>query len=96
MSEFADLPPFPNNLPVVPLKIISLVKLLEADSMEDKKLFEASKSLGFFYLDLRNASQRHDTLLSDADRLFELAPQFFAISEEEKEKYDLTKNNGHG
>jgi isopenicillin N synthase-like dioxygenase len=96
MSPSDDLPPFPENLLEVPLRAISYSRLAAADPEEEQELFQASKELGFFYLDLRNASKREETLLSDADSLFDIAPQFFAVSHEEKEKYDLTKNNGHG
>jgi isopenicillin N synthase-like dioxygenase len=96
MSRSSEVPPFPENLLAVPLKVISYAKLLAADQNEEKKLFQASKELGFFYLDLQNASEREETLLSDVDHLFTIAPQLFAIPQEEKEKYDLTKNNAHG
>lgn len=96
MSQFNELPPFPENLLTVPLRVISYAKLAAADLDEERKVFQASKELGFFYLDLQHASKREETLLSDVDRLFDIAPRFFAIPQEEKEKYDLIKNNGHG
>jgi isopenicillin N synthase-like dioxygenase len=96
MSPSGEVPPFPENLLEVPLRVISYAKLAAADPEEEHELLLASKELGFFYLDLRNVSKREDTLLSDVDSLFDIALQFFAVSQEEKEKYDLTKNNGHG
>jgi hypothetical protein len=96
MSKSHELAPFPENLLVVPLTVISYAKLAAADPEEGRKLFQASKELGFFYLDLQHASEMEETLLSDVDSLFDMAPQFFAVPQEEKEKYDLTKNNGHG
>lgn len=96
MSTFDNIPPFPDDLPLVPLKIISFDRLAKGDLQEEEKLFEAAKGLGFFYLDLRNASEQEEQLLEDAERLFKLAPEFFNITLEEKLQYDLTKNNGHG
>ncbi|KAH8812916.1 oxidoreductase [Xylogone sp. PMI_703] len=96
MSTFDNIPPFPDNLPVVPLKVISFAKLAKGDLKEEEKLFEAAKGLGFFYLDLRNSSQKQDALLDNAEHLFKLAPEFFKVPLEEKIKYDLTKHDGHG
>jgi isopenicillin N synthase-like dioxygenase len=96
MSPLSELPPFPENLLEVPLRVISYAKLAAAAPEEEQELLLASKELGFFYLDLCNSSEKEDTLLSDVQSLFDIAPQFFNVPLEEKEKYDLTNNNGHG
>lgn len=84
-------PPFPEGVPVAPLVTISLKNLLEDPSNpEHERLFEASKNLGFFYLDMRNTTVGED-LLSEADNLFDLSKNFFDMPIEEKNKYDFAK-----
>lgn len=51
---FHDLPPFPDDVPTAPLFRLSLKRLLDHDSEEEDKLWQACRNLGFFYLDLRD------------------------------------------
>ena len=44
--------PFPNGLPMVDLKRISLAKLLDDDQEEAKRLFDICTHEGFCYVDL--------------------------------------------
>lgn len=53
-SSFANLPPFPDNVPTAPLLRISLQKLLDGDADEEERCWNACRELGFFYLDLRS------------------------------------------
>ncbi|KAK3076239.1 hypothetical protein LTS18_013538, partial [Coniosporium uncinatum] len=55
-SSFDSIPPFPTTIPTAPLLRISLSKLLSHDADEEQRLWNACRDLGFFYLDLRNAS----------------------------------------
>lgn len=86
------IPPFPDNIPVAPLVTISLRRLLESpaniNNAEHQKLFDASKNLGFFYLDMRDTPVG-EALLTEADTLFDLAMEFFNLPLEEKRKYDF-------
>jgi hypothetical protein len=52
-SPFNVIPPFPNTVPTAPLLRISLSKLLAGDKEEEGRVWDASRELGFFYLDLR-------------------------------------------
>ena len=52
---FHDIPPFPEDVPTAPLFRLSLKKLMENDSDEIDRLWQASCELGFFYVDLRGA-----------------------------------------
>lgn len=93
-SQFAGLPPFPDDVPTVPLLRISLQKLIDNDTAELSRLWEACTELGFFYLDMRDAqsqdsSLRGDDFLADCDRLFEVAKEFYQLPVEEKVKYDF-------
>ena len=60
----------------VPLLRLSLRKLQDFDAEESKRLFETSKDLGFFYLDLEGAIDGQD-LLDDVGTLFGLGEKVF-------------------
>jgi isopenicillin N synthase-like dioxygenase len=84
--SFPSLPPFPPYIPTAPLHRLSLTNL-RCSPDESSRLFSASKDLGFFYLDLRGDSLG-ETLLSQANKFFELAPKFYDLGREELSKYD--------
>ena len=63
------LPPFPSHLPTAPLVSISLSKLEAGDEAESKAFYEASKNLGFFYLQLSEDSELGQSLIKGAERL---------------------------
>lgn len=93
--DFSSLPPFPGDVPTVPLHRISLEALLAGNVQEQETLYNACKSLGFFYLDLRpsfnstSSPSTGTTLLSTSSSLFELGKQVFDLPTSEKVKYDL-------
>ncbi|KAG9585126.1 Clavaminate synthase-like protein, partial [Aureobasidium melanogenum] len=69
--NFSNLPPFPEDVPTAPLLRISLSKLNQGDPEEIGKLWKACCELGFFYLDLRGASdsrKRHAMPYASNDR----------------------------
>lgn len=81
-------PPFPDDpqFPPAKLQTTSLRKLLEEDTLEQDRVFEACKSRGFFYLDLTGC-ESGETILRDADKLARVAEQTFTLPLEEKQKY---------
>jgi len=85
-QNFANAPPFPEDVPTAPLLRISFAKLLERDPGEVHRFIRACEDLGFFYLDLSGPG---DSLLLDADRLFRVGEELFELPLEEKKKYDL-------
>ena len=95
--SFSDLPPFPDNVPTAPLLRISLKKLLDQDASEIDQVWKASRELGFYYLDLRDAistsasspSINGPALLQDVNALFSLGEQLFALPVSEKQRYDF-------
>lgn len=94
--NFPDLPLFPDNILTAPLLRISLKKLLDQDPSEIDQVWKASRELGFFYLDLRDAvstsaspSINGPSLLQDVNALFTLGEQLFALPVSEKQKYDF-------
>lgn len=100
---FHDLPPFPGDVPTAPLLRLSLKKLLDGVAEEEAQLWRACCDLGFFYLDLRGGepSKRDsfhegedgqlngDGLIKDAEELFRLGAEVFALPTEEKQRYDF-------
>lgn len=89
-ENFDLLPPFPNDIPTMPLERLSLAKLLQHDSSEYQRFCRACEDLGFFYLDLRD-QELGTSILSDADHLFKIGKHLFALDIEEKSKYDHSK-----
>lgn len=90
---FTSLPPFPSTIPTAPLHRISLTKL-RTDPEESARLFDASKNLGFFYLDLRSDTEG-ESLLQDADGLFSMAPKLYDLGREELSKYDYKSQGSY-
>lgn len=101
-DSFTELPPFPNNVPTAPLLRISHEKLLRSDPDEVQRCWEACCQLGFFYLDLRpsttlgqnessveNGPTNGESILRDADQLFEVMKGFYELDVQEKVKYDF-------
>ncbi|KAI4846582.1 Clavaminate synthase-like protein [Aureobasidium sp. EXF-8845] len=76
--SFLDLPPFPEDIPTAPLLRISLSKLTRGDQGEIDKLWEACCELGFFYLDLRNASTSPNNI-PKASSVNDLAEKHFEV-----------------
>lgn len=48
MAGFANLPPFPNDVPTHPLLVIDYELLLKRDETEIDKLWKAATELGFW------------------------------------------------
>ncbi|KAJ9625732.1 hypothetical protein H2203_004494 [Taxawa tesnikishii (nom. ined.)] len=90
--EFDDLPPFPSDVPTAPLLRISLSKLARGDEQEVDRLWKACYELGFFYLDLRDSRNgsgiNGDQLLRDANSLFAVGEEIFALPVSEKVSKD--------
>ncbi|KAI9878799.1 MAG: hypothetical protein M1830_010483 [Pleopsidium flavum] len=93
-SYTSKLPPFPEDVPTAPLVTISLSKLVAKDPEEHASLYSASKSLGFFYLDMQCCADG-EALLQDADIMFGLMENFFSLPVEEKEKFDFAGANSY-
>jgi len=89
-SSIDNLPPFPKNVPLAPIAIISSRKLLEGDSEEGKNVLEACQTYGFFYLDLTD-SPSGEALLEQSEKLLELSKVAFQPPREEKMKHELQR-----
>ena len=85
-TSHATLPPFGITLPLAELPVISLDHLLAGKANTQRDLYEACRSLGFFYLDLRG-SDSGDALIDASEQLLRLAQKFMSLPREEKEAY---------
>ena len=83
---FNQYPPFPHDVPVVSLPIISLARLVSEDRSESESLFHACKTTGFIKLDLQGIAEG-EALLARAENLFEISYEVSSLSLEEKMKY---------
>jgi len=79
-------PPFPDDIDAAPLVSISLRKLEANDAAEADRLFEASKALGFFYLDMYDSELGH-RVIRGSEGLNELQERWWALPNSEKDKY---------
>lgn len=71
---FAQCPPFPSDIPVANIPILSFQKLRDNDSAEAEKLYEACQEHGFFLLDVIGSNE--------GERLLHNAETMFALTEE--------------
>src|SRR5271169_6261865 len=85
-SSSPNIPPFPTDIPIAPLTRLSLARL-RSDKAESNCLYNASKTLGFFCLDLRDDTQGKE-LLSEAEKLFRVGEQLHDLGREELVNYD--------
>jgi isopenicillin N synthase-like dioxygenase len=90
-----DIPPFPEDVPTAPIGTISLAKIISGDEEESAQAVEATRTSGFFYLDLTTTSLGQD-LVNDAEELQALSKQLFDQPLQDKMAYLHTKGNLFG
>ncbi|GJE97272.1 clavaminate synthase-like protein [Phanerochaete sordida] len=81
MSDFPDLPPFPDDVPTVPLLVIDYQLIKDGDQGETDKLWEAATKLGFWYL-------KNHGLDDEAERMFQMGAETMALPLEEKLRFE--------
>ena len=89
IQEFPNIPLFPSNVPTAPLLRLSLSSLLNRDPNEISRFIRACEDLGFFYLDLQEC-ELGDKLQAEADELFGVGEELFALPVEVKRGYDFS------
>ena len=94
VQSSATNPPFPSDILTAPLLRLSLSKLLKNDQQESTRFFQACKELGFFYLDLQGVPLGN-SILRDADKLFDVGEKLFELDLEEKQKYDFSAQQSY-
>jgi len=85
-----EYPPFPDDIKTAPLVSVSLAKLENNDAVESTAFFEASKNLGFFYMNMEG-SKLGDSLVSEAEKLLQVQKEFFRQPVAEKEAFAREK-----
>lgn len=92
-ASFPDIPPFPNDVPTAPLLRLSYARLQSSDpeiaKTELDAFFQASKDLGFFYLDMRGHPLGEE-ILAESEKLFGVGKDLFKEGAEELGKYDYS------
>ena len=78
--EFQDLPPFPADVPTVPLLRISLRRLVNGEPAELDRLWKACCEIGFFYLDLRDGRGQETTNGTEPQEQKELVDNHWEVS----------------
>ncbi|KID86031.1 hypothetical protein MGU_06723 [Metarhizium guizhouense ARSEF 977] len=84
--QFDQIPPFPSGTPLVPLPKVSLQELQGKSKAETRRMFEACCEWGFL-LDLKN-SYEGEILLQDAEKMFLLTTETFALDQSILDSYD--------
>lgn len=85
-QHFAQVPPFPSDIPLVPLPRISLQKLQDGNSKETSLLYEACREWGFFLLNLADAPAGK-SVLDEAEKMFGLVSDTFALDQDTLDQY---------
>jgi len=85
-ATYDDLPPFPSDVPTVPIAQLAHRKLLDHDATETAKALKACQTDGFFYLDL-TTSESGQQLVSESEGLLALAKKAFDTPLEDRMKY---------
>ncbi|KAI9805949.1 MAG: hypothetical protein M1825_000563 [Sarcosagium campestre] len=88
-SSGSKVTELPSDVVVASLATISLERLRAGDQNEAKKLFEACKNSGFFYLDLQTSND--NGILKTINDMFALDKDLYDLDDEEKIKYDVDK-----
>ncbi|KAI0127578.1 hypothetical protein BJ170DRAFT_595439 [Xylariales sp. AK1849] len=87
-TEFtpSQYPPFPEGLATAELETIALSHLLNGDEAEQRRVFEACKGRGFFYLDL-HGSESGETILRGAEQIARVGEETFQLPLDTKMRY---------
>ena len=91
-ASISEYPPFPDDVPIIPLPRLSYAELLSNTESERRTLFESSTNHGFFLLDL-NGTTEGEALLADVKVAFEIGRSFFSLDLEEKKEFKVNSNN---
>ncbi|OSD01897.1 Clavaminate synthase-like protein [Trametes coccinea BRFM310] len=81
MPSFADLPPFPDDVPTHPLLVVDYELIKSRDQAEIDKLWKAATELGFWYLKNHGVDE-------EVNQMFEMGAETMNLPLEEKMKYE--------
>ncbi|KAI0323041.1 Clavaminate synthase-like protein [Amylostereum chailletii] len=80
MSD-ASLPPFPDDVPTVPLLVVDYALIKQRDQLETDRLWKAATELGFWYLKNHGAEE-------ETDGMFAMGAETMDLPLEEKMKFE--------
>lgn len=86
-SAFKNIPPFPTDVPIADIPVISYTHLKSGTGDASNAFFEACREQGFILLDLRGDEQG-DRLLEAAESMFRLNTALFNLGREELVPYE--------
>ena len=81
-----SIPPFPEDVPIADIYEVDFDALEAGDQEEARKVFEASRGYGFFYL-----SKTH----IDYNFMFDVANETFQLPLDEKMRYEMGNQGGY-
>ncbi|KZV62550.1 Clavaminate synthase-like protein [Peniophora sp. CONT] len=76
-----SIPPFPDDVPVVPLLVIDYIRIVARDEAEIDRLWEAATKLGFWYL-------KNHGVDAEVDAMFDMGAETMRLPLEEKMKFE--------
>lgn len=85
-KHFADIPPFPEDVPVISMNTVSLASLRLGEGTAAESMLAACQDLGFFFLDLRGDSLG-EAMIEEIDQLFDAGRDIINLPENVKEQY---------
>lgn len=85
---FARSPPFPSVVPLASIPTLSFTQLSSNDATKSARLYSACREHGIFQLDLSGLGAG-ESLLADAERMYELMASTFDLDESILEKYPI-------
>ena len=88
VKDFAREEPFPEGFRTADLETLSLRQIMELNPRECKRLFDACRQFGFFYLNLEG-TELSSELMNIVFKLFALSQDVFDLPAKEKKEYDL-------
>lgn len=85
---FDKCPPFPTDVPVANVPIISYQLLQQNDPGASSELFQALREYGFFVLDLET-SQEGRALIQDAEAMYDLTDETLDLDQDVLNQYPI-------
>ncbi|KAJ5631796.1 oxidoreductase 2OG-Fe(II) oxygenase family [Penicillium longicatenatum] len=86
IKYFNRCPPFPSEVPTVPLPKVSLEELQNGSEKEGQLLFQACQEWGFFLLNLERTSEGSE-LLENAEKMFDLTNETYNLDQSVLDSY---------
>jgi isopenicillin N synthase-like dioxygenase len=83
---FQDIPPFPDDVAVMPMRMVSLAGLIKGEEEDAQCLISACQELGFFLLNL-HGDALGEAMISEIDSIFSLAKDILNLPNEVKSQY---------